>query len=149
MELNIHGGTTLIDDDDLGRVSALRWYLGRNGYIARHQHLGMVDGRQIQRLVLLHRFIVDAPAGRVVDHINRNPLDNRKSNLRIVSQSENMMNRSGPNSNSTTGVLGVTFDKERRRFIAQINLHGRHKFLGRFRSLEEAAQAAAVARKEK
>lgn len=84
----------VIDKDDYENVSQLNWCVTSVGYIASTQY---VDG--IKKLLLLHRFIMNVPyfpgkgAKETVDHINRNPLDNRKENLRVVSQSEQNINQ--------------------------------------------------------
>ena len=92
-----------------------------------------------------HRLAVLAMTGNlpesVVDHINGNRSDNRWSNLRAVSQSDNMANRRGlPQSNSKTGVLGVS-PHAFGGFVAQIRRNKRHQYLGYFATVE-AAQAA-------
>jgi hypothetical protein len=60
----------------------------------------------------LHRFLLDAPKGMQVDHINHDTLDNRRSNLRIVTTNQqNNENRNGAHKNSKTGIRGVTIHK--------------------------------------
>jgi hypothetical protein len=76
----------------------------------------------------------------VVDHINGVKHDNRWCNLRSCSQSQNMMN--GPiRSNNKTGVVGVSWDKSRQRWLAQVRLNGKKKNLGRYQTKEQAMQA--------
>lgn len=70
--------------------------------------------------LLLHRFITNCPKGLVVDHINRNPLDNRKCNLRIVTHSENLHNTK-VRSNNSSGVTGVQKCNKGWRASIQIN----------------------------
>lgn len=93
-----NGLVGLIDASDVPQVSSHRWHtvhVGGGRYYIRG------DKRY------LHRFLTDAPRGMDVDHINGDRLDNRRTNLRIVSHRHNMENRKGANSNSTTGVRGV------------------------------------------
>ena len=87
----------------------------------------------------LHRYIMNPPEGMVVDHINHNRLDNRRENLRICSPQENSMN-AGKRHNSS-GIMGVSWDKENNKWKAQIRINGRNKNLGRFNTIEEAAEA--------
>ena len=82
--------------------------------------------------------------GLEVDHINHVRNDNRLVNLRFVTRSENMRNRS-VSSNSTTGVTGVSFWKARKKYIAQIGVNRKLIYLGMFETLEEAAVARAEA----
>ena len=81
------------------------------------------------------------PAG-VVDHINGDKSDNRWANLRAVSQSVNMENRIGAQSNSKTGLIGAS-PHACGRYIAQIRRNGMHKYLGLF-DTAEAAHAAYI-----
>jgi len=91
----------------------------------------------------LHKLIVDAPENMVVDHINGDGLDNRKSNLRVCSTSQNAMNRR-VRSDSSTGIKGVTFDSRRttgRLYRAQIKVDGKRIHLGSFFTADEARVA--------
>jgi hypothetical protein len=92
------------------------------------------------KLVLMHREILGAKKGEIVDHINGNGLDNRKNNLRIVSNSQNLMNR-GRQKNNSTGFCGVRRDKRDGRYEAYIKKEGRRFHLGRFGTPEDAAKA--------
>ena len=76
----------------------------------------------------------------VVDHINRNKLDNTLGNLRVVSQSINMFNTGTP-SHNTSGVKGVSFDKSRNKWKAQIHVDGKNHMIGRYSTFEEACKA--------
>lgn len=79
-----HIDTTLIDTDDLERVKPFKWYLSKRGYAET-----IVTGNLH---IKLHIFILGRVKNKEIDHINRNPLDNRKSNLRQVSHQENLLN---------------------------------------------------------
>ncbi len=93
------------------------------------------------KIVLMHRMLFGFPAGLQIDHLNHNGLDNRLSNLRAVTRSVNLLNRSGPQANSTSGVRGISWDKSRSQWMAKIKLRGRTITIGRFPSKESAAQA--------
>lgn len=82
--------------------------------------------------------------GLEVDHINHVRNDNRLVNLRFVTRSENMRNRS-VSSNSTSGITGVYFSKARKKYIALIGVNRKLIYLGYFDTLEEAAAARAEA----
>jgi len=81
------------------------------------------------------------PPGMQADHINGNRSDNRLSNLRVVTPSENGHNRTKLNKNNTSGVIGVHFDKSRGKFAASISVDYKTIFLGRFKTYEDAVQA--------
>lgn len=84
----------LIDKEDFRKVSNYLWRFNKaNGYINNN------------RGVYLHRFVMNNP-DKIVDHINRNKLDNRKSNLRICSIKENVRNCK-TSKNNTSGFRGV------------------------------------------
>lgn len=76
-----------IDDSDLVLFSKHRWW------VVRSNHLRYVQGRVNGRKVYLHRFLLGPPTGKVVDHKDGNGLNNRRSNLRVVTQQENTWNR--------------------------------------------------------
>ena len=90
----------------------------------------------------LHRLIMDPPKGMVIDHINRNPLDNRRKNLRICTIQENLRNQIRPN--NKTGVAVVAIFK-RYGYTAQIKVNYKKIHLGVFKTIEEATKARKAA----
>lgn len=87
----------------------------------------------------LHRVLTNAPKGTEVDHINGNTLDNRLCNLRVCSKAEN--NRNKPHqSNNTSGHMGVSFKKDKRKWKAYISVNKKQLHLGYFSTKEEAIQ---------
>jgi hypothetical protein len=88
----------------------------------------------------LHRLIMDAPDDMCVDHINGNPLDNRKENLRICTHQQNMMNQ-GKQKNNSTGFKGICFNKRDNKYQAQIMIDGKIKHLGLFDDKLDAYKA--------
>ena len=117
----------LIDLDDVDRVKNYKWSL-------THEY---VYNRDKSRL---HRYIMDCPEDMVVDHINHNPLDNRKSNLRICTQQQNSMNKS-KHSNNISGVAGVSWKKDKHKWCARIIYNRKNIHIGYFDTLEEAIEA--------
>lgn len=110
---------------------------------------GYRRGRILTQQYLAHRVVWamhydEWPAQ--IDHFNRNPSDNRISNLRAVVQSENMHNRS-KQKNNTTGVTGVQRlgPASKAKFGAKIKINGSTLWLGSFATLEEAAAARKAA----
>ena len=115
----------LIDLEDINKVKDYKWCLS-HGYVFNQKNN-----------IRLHRLIMDCPEDMVVDHINRNRLDNRKSNLRICTIQQNSMNRD-IQSNNTSGIVGVYWEKSRCKWCAQIMLNKKNIFLGYFNTKEEA-----------
>lgn len=96
---------------------------------------------------MLHREIaermgLDLTAPKmVVDHINGNPLDCRRENLRLLTCQENNRNTDADRSHRKGGTLGVIWDKSRDRWMAYITVSGKMKNLGRYDRLEDAVAA--------
>jgi D-Tyr-tRNAtyr deacylase len=104
-----------------------------------------VYDNKIRRTKAIHRLVAEAfldnhDNKRCVDHIDRNKLNNHISNLRYASDSENQMNKS-IQSNNTSGVIGVRFNKTKNKWIADIKKDGKSKHLGSFKTKEEAILA--------
>lgn len=95
-------------------------------------------GDAINTSIYLHRIITECEQGLSVDHINRNPSDNRKENLRICSHMENMHNRK-LNKNNKSGVAGVF--KLNKKWSSKISVNYNNINLGRFNTFEEAVTA--------
>jgi hypothetical protein len=87
----------------------------------------------------LHRFILDAPSALEVDHINGNGLDCRRSNLRLATHKQNLRNQAAHS--GTSRYKGVSWNRQRNGWDAQICLNGKNRYLGRFRTEVEAAKA--------
>ena len=79
--------------------------------------------------------------GFEVDHINHDRLDNRRSNLRVVTRSENRQNLIKPPSNNSTGILGVDWCKKSNIFRARVQKNGKLVFVDYFKTLPEAEKA--------
>jgi hypothetical protein len=128
------GKVALVDDEDFKWLSKHNWYASISGYNYYAQRT------KKRKNIRMHRVILNAPKGVIVDHINGNSLDNRKQNLRLCSQSENMCNRLSPVIN-TSGFKGVSQIKTSKKWEAYINKDGKRVRLGNFLSAKEAALA--------
>lgn len=82
-----------VDDDDYNYLNQWKWHVisGSGGVLYAYRQV-RVKGTKKFRKLKMHRIIMDNPKGLVVDHINHNTLDNRKANLRVCSNSQNIMN---------------------------------------------------------
>jgi hypothetical protein len=140
MVVDIKGGRTLIDDSDLPLLDGYSWFVNDNGYAVAFKYIrGSSKTGQKQNRVRLHRFVMGAEEGQIVDHINQNKLDNRRSNLRFATKSTNAAN-SKTQSNNTSGFRGVSFQKNVNKWFAYINYQGKRIPLGYFNSSSEAAK---------
>lgn len=137
------GKYALIDAADADRVLAFKWHatspVRGKSYAARN--IRLPDGRKT--IQLLHRFLMDPPAGMEVDHKNGDGLDCTRQNMRIATRQQNCANMP-KNCRNTSGYVGVTWDKAKRRWRAQIKVSGRMIALGRFDTALEAARARAA-----
>jgi len=127
-----------IDGEDFEKVNQYKWGLKFSKdkfYI--HRTMGYKENKSSQSL---HRYITGCPSGMVVDHIDGNPLNNCRSNLRICSNAENMRNRK-KNINGTSKYKGVSFHKRDKVFMACIRLDNKLFHLGYFKDEKDAAEA--------
>jgi hypothetical protein len=127
-------GTFLIDDEDLPLLGDLRWGLHSTG--GNHKY---VSAYVAGKCVLLHRHITGASQGLVVDHINGNGLDNRRSNLRVCTYAQNLHNQHRRKKNAS-GFKGVS-RAYGGKFAASIMCAGVRHRLGVFANAEDAAMA--------
>jgi hypothetical protein len=124
---------TILDLDDFEKFGQVAWRIGSRGYAAKNQYLG--DGKW--ETSLLHRKVMNAPKGVLVDHINGNKLDNRKSNLRFANHAENARNNRARKI-SDAGYKGVYISGN--NFRARIRYNNNLINLGTFSSKEDAAR---------
>lgn len=130
------GRVALVDAEDLAELRRWRW-IELGGYVVRQQRTASGGST----LIYLHRWLMQARPSEVVDHINNDRLDNRRScNLRLCTQSENLANRPAP---MPHGYRGVYPDGPSWR--AQIKVRGKNRRLGTHRTPEAAARAYDVA----
>ena len=129
-----NGTEAIVDDEDYEELSKYRWSWG-SGYARRY---AKIDGKVY--CLGMHRALMNAEKGTEVDHINRNPLDNRKANLRVVSHQENMVNRR-KHKNNTTGISGVYWSNRYNMYHARIQRKNITYHLGYFVNKEDAAAA--------
>ncbi len=127
---------TLVDTDRLDDVLRFRWALNSTGYVTCSR---VVDGRNVH--LALHRFITGLERGdrRMIDHDNRNRLDNRIANLKIATAAINAKNKVTP---AASRYPGVTWDKENQRWRVSFWRQGKSYWLGRYDTEEEAGRVA-------
>lgn len=124
------GIPVIIDKEDYEKIKGYLWYTSK-GYALTH-----FKGTTLK----IHRIILNIGEGMVVDHINGNPLDNRKANLRICTQHQNAMNVKKPKNNKS-GIKGVRWVENRHKWEAFIGYNRKQIHLGQFDSVDEAVNA--------
>lgn len=90
----------------------------------------------------LHRFILNAPEGVLVDHVDHEPLNNRRSNLRLANASENTQNIGHVRSHNKLGITGVYYHKRTKKYLAYGYKDGKKYELGYYTTPEEAGEVA-------
>ena len=88
----------------------------------------------------MHRMLTDAPSNLDVDHIDMNPLNNQKSNLRLCTRSQNMAN-TNPHKDNILGLKGVHWSKNNEKYVAMLCHKGKRFHLGCFDTPEDAKKA--------
>lgn len=141
------GLVALIDDEDYEELSQFSWYATGRGYAWRV--LPKVPGKKWYSRMGMHRQIMglDPSDVRVVDHIDRNPLNNQRSNIRICTEAENYLNRKVLVTN-TSGFKGVSWHKQYKKWRAQIQVNCKKTVIGFYDSPEDAHAAYCVAAKK-
>lgn len=124
----------LIDDEDYESVSQYTWYPSGDYAIT-----SVYNSNGVRTTVTMHRLVFQVPG--MIDHENQDGLDNRRSNLRCATNSQNQGNRFKPSGVYSSIYKGVTWDKRCNRWLSQIKIYNRSKHLGRFNDEAEAACA--------
>lgn len=137
----------LIDIEEIEKLEQLgsSWSLKENNVPYVKTNI-VIDG--VNTTLRLHRFIMGVTDRNIIiDHINFNTLDNRKSNLRIVTSAQNNQNRNGAQKNSKSGIRGVSWDKKTNKWRVTVKVNKRQICVGYFSDLKDAAISAENARK--
>jgi hypothetical protein len=135
------GYVAYVSECDYVRVAARRWHAKvRKGVVYAATYVQ-------RKAVYMHRFILDAPHGVQVDHIDHNGLNNARDNIRLATSQQNMRNRRTGSTN-TSGVKGVWWCRNAQKWRAALKIRGKPIQVGYFSTKEEAAIAIARKRAE-
>ena len=124
-----NGKTFIIDCADLELIKDKYWYVMNTNYVCTYSG------------ILLHRYLLSAKDGYVVDHINHNTLDNRRKNLRLCTYSQNLQNKRP--FDIELGCKGIYKNKE--KWAAAIGINNKHIYLGSYDHIEDAIKARRAA----
>lgn len=138
------GKFTLVDDAVVSIVTRWKWVFN-HGYALRTQQYRDASGALKCRNIYLHRFLMKAKKGVDVDHVNGDPLDNRRKNLRTCSRSENLAN-SKKRKDNTSGQRGVY--RAREKWEVKFQFKGKTYRFGNHKSKEVAIAVAKKAMKK-
>lgn len=118
------GEIILVDEADFDQLSKYSWCTNATGYAYAYAR---GTGRKNRQTVTMHRLVMDFPKGMRIDHINRNKLDNRRDNLRICTNSQNLGNSIGYSKKTKFKGLDLLPNGKWR---ARINIGGKSIHLG-------------------
>lgn len=119
----------VVDDETYLWAKDIDWKISAFGYISY---------RKGKDRIFLHRLVAKTPKNYITDHINGNKLDNLTSNLRVVTNKQNVWNN-GLRKDNSSGYRGVYYRKDRGRWSTEIKVDGKKHCLGCYDSAEEAA----------
>lgn len=129
------GKVALVDNADFKWLNQWKWYAW-----CANKNTNLFYAKRTKKGILMHRVILNAKKNELTDHKDRNGLNNQRNNIRECSKGQNAANRtSKPNSSSK--YLGVCFDKRTGKWVAQMDSHCKHYFLGRYFIERDAAIA--------
>jgi hypothetical protein len=133
---NYEKNRTVIDLEDIEKVNKLKWYSNSHNYVT-----------STTDKIALHKYLLNNYIN-LIDHIDNNPLNNRKCNLRIANKSHNAFNVIKLRTNNTSGITGVYYNKLINKWIAAITVNNETIILGSFYNIDDAKQIRKLAEKK-
>jgi hypothetical protein len=142
VQIALNNGYICFVDEIDKRLSAIPWkvYRAKNIAYAKCYLSPTQRSESMHRIILSRKLGRELEKGEVVDHIDGDGLNNRRSNLRLATVAQNGQNRR-LNSNNTSGYKGVYWEKKHRRWHVEIDVNGRTKYIGEFKDLHQAGRA--------
>lgn len=134
-----NGDSFKFDTIDLELAKQYTWYINSDGY-----PLSYNKGNRIR----FHKLLLHPKRNKYIDHIDRNPRNNCRDNLRICSQQENCFNQS-IRSDNRTGHKGVGYDKRSNKYVTRIGFNGKRYTVGRYPPTENGLKQASKAYNQK
>ena len=128
----LKSGRVIVDDDFIKPKGVVLNICSKHGYVKMYCVIKKSGRRIFQSKGYLHRYIMNAQLGEIIDHIDGNKLNNQRSNLRICTQSQNCANRT---------AKGYSFNKRDKRWFSRIEVNHKKIYLGTFNTEAEAKEA--------
>ncbi len=132
----------IVDLDDFVKIKDFRWHTTNKHYVRTS-----INNSRKRIFIYLHRLLLDVDDNTLVDHINQNPLDNCRKNLRVANLSINRLN-SKLNINNTSGYRGVVYRKGVKKWEASIIVNGDKIYLAETKDKTKAIQKRLDAEKK-
>lgn len=137
------GSECLFDKDDYDILSKHYWSINNSRHVCTK-----IDGKTVSLTTYIYNcYGIKLDNGIIIDHKDRNPLNNTKENFRKCTVSQNGMNKN-IQSNNTSGKTGVHFDDRIKRYYAYIKKDGKHYGLGYYQDFVDAVNARVLAEKQ-
>ena len=136
------GKFAIVDPEDYDELAKYKWFAMRSRrglYAIRMAEVKGANGKR--KKIRMHRQILHVPQGKFIDHINHNGLDNRKANLRIVTNLQNSWNKRKQKGNYSSQYKGVSWSKCVGKWHTEIYCRGAKIFIGYFDDEKKAARA--------
>jgi len=138
------GKKVIVDDEDFDHLNQWKWFFDGNYALRRQYFEGDKKEKRSFKTIFMHRLLNNTPESFDTDHINRNKLDNRKTNLRTVTRSENCHNQKLRKHNRS-GHTGIRFFEN--KWVAEITVNYKKFYLGYFKDIEDAISAREKAKR--
>lgn len=136
----------LFDEEGAELYDRYTWCVDKHGNTFYLRRYITVDGKQTS--IKFHRELLGLEDSKLIgEHSNGNGLDNRLCNIRPSTQQENNWNKVIP-SNNTSGVKGVSWNKQKNAWTAQVAYNGKQYYLGSFDDITEAEKVVRAKREE-
>ena len=130
-------GDFICDAEDYDLIKDRFWAISKEEY-------AFTNTKGNGRVVRAHRLIMKCENGEIIDHIDGDRANNKKSNLRVCDATQNSQNRKVTSFNKS-GKIGVSYNKRDDRYVAYIQIKGKMKYLGQYRNIEDAITARITA----